>query len=207
MNPFTYQKSKHRRTLSPPAYTSYRRYKPYLRDEFRRQCVYCRLPDGVKGPDSFGVDHYRPQKLFPSLETIYSNLFYSCNCCNSRKRNFWPTAAQLQDKRFIPNPCDHIMFEHLQYRRALVTLKSPAGRQADEILDLNDDDSVKYREFVLDLIATLEKDERELLELARGIEQQMEHFPERKQELEAEKNSIDEDLATTRDHLARLGAI
>ena len=84
------------------------------------------------------------------------------------------------------------MFEHLQYRRALV--------------NLNDDDSVKYREFVLDLVDTLEKDERELVELARGIEQQMEHFLERKQELEAEKNSIDEDLAKTRDHLARLGA-
>ena len=85
------------------------------------------------------------------------------------------------------------MFEHLQYRRAPV--------------NLNDDDSLEYREFVLDLVDTLEKDERELVELARGIEQQMEHFLERKQELEAEKNSIDEDLAKTRDHLARLGAI
>jgi hypothetical protein len=98
------------------------------------------------------------------------------------------------------------MFEHLQYRRALVTLKSPAGKQADEILDLNDDDSVKYREFVLDLIATLEKDERELVELARGIERQMNQFPNRRQELEAEKNSVDEDLKKTRNHLARLGS-
>jgi hypothetical protein len=99
------------------------------------------------------------------------------------------------------------MFEHLQYRHALITLKSPAGKQADEVLDLNDDDSVKYREFVLDLIAILEKDERGLVELARGIERQMKQFPERKQELEAEKNSIDEDLNKTRDHLARLGSI
>jgi hypothetical protein len=207
LNPFTYQKSKHRRTLSPPAYASYKRYKPYLRDEFRRQCIYCRLPDGVKGPDSFGVDHYRPQKLFPSLETTYSNLFYSCNCCNSRKKNFWPTLAQLRDKKFIPNPCDHVMFEHLQYRRAEVTFKSPAGKQADEILDLNDDDSVKYREFVLDLVDTLEKEARELIALARGIEGQTKQFPEREQELEEEKNSVEADLKKTREHLARLGAI
>jgi hypothetical protein len=99
------------------------------------------------------------------------------------------------------------MFEHLQYRRALVNLKSPAGKQADEILDLNDDDSVKYREFVLDLVDTLEKDARELVESARGIERQMKQFPERKQELEEEKNSADADLKKTRDHLARLGAI
>jgi predicted nucleic acid-binding Zn-ribbon protein len=57
------------------------------------------------------------------------------------------------------------------------------------------------------LVDTLEKDVRELIELARGIERQMKQFPERKQELEAEKNSVDEDLKKTRDHLARLGAI
>ena len=99
------------------------------------------------------------------------------------------------------------MFEHLQYRRALVTLKSPAGEQADEILDLNDEDSVKYREFVLDLVTTLEKDVRELAELAREIERQLEQFPQRNHELEAEKHSVEEDLKKTRDHLARLGAI
>ena len=142
--------------------------------------------------------------VFPSLETTYSNLFYSCNCCNSRKKSFWPTAAQLRDKKFIPNPCDHIMFEHLQYRRAEVTLKSPAGKQADDILDLNDDDSVKYREFVLDLVDTLEKGARELIALVRGIEGQMKQFPERKQKLEEEKNSVEADLKKTREHLARL---
>jgi len=99
------------------------------------------------------------------------------------------------------------MFEHLQYRQAVVTLKSSAGKQADEILDLNDDDSVKYREFVLDLIDTLEKDVRELIALARGIERQIKQFPERKQVLVEEKNSVDADLSKTRDHLARLGAI
>jgi hypothetical protein len=89
----------------------------------------------------------------------------------------------------------------------MVTLKSAAGKQADEILDLNDDDSVKYREFVLDLGDTLEKDTHELMALARGIERQMKQFPERKHELEEEKNSVEADLKKTRDHLARLGAI
>ena len=99
------------------------------------------------------------------------------------------------------------MFEHLQYRRAEVTFKSPAGKQADEILDLNDDDSVKYREFVIDLVDTLEKEARELIALARGIEGQTKQFPEREQELEEEKNSAEADLKKTREHLARLGAI
>jgi len=153
LNPFAYPKSRHRRKLSPPAYSTYKPYKPYLREEFGSRCVYCCLPDGLKGPDAFGVDHYRPRKRFPALATTYSNLFYCCNCCNSRKSQFWPSAEQLRNQEFVPNPCDHVMFQHLQYKGPIIDLKSPAGRQAEKVLDFNDRASVEYRQFVLDLIA------------------------------------------------------
>lgn len=113
LNPFRYSQSRYRRKLSPPSYSDYSRYKSFLKQEFTSQCVYCRLPDGLKGEDSFSVDHYRPQSRFPELVTTYANLFYACSGCNRRKGAFWPTDAQWRAKQFIPNPCDHVMFVHL----------------------------------------------------------------------------------------------
>ena len=62
---------------------------------------------GLKGDAFFGVEHYKPSSKFKSLECTYSNLYYSCNTCNSNKGNFWPSARQLIKNLFIPNPCDH----------------------------------------------------------------------------------------------------
>lgn len=204
MNPFSYSKAQHRRKLSPPSSTNYKSYKPFLQQEFGSRCVYCCLPDGMKGYESFGVDHYRPRKLFLHLATTYSNLFYSCNCCNSRKGDFWPSADQIRDNEFIPNPCDHVMFEHLQYKGAIVTVKTPAGRQAEKILDFNDPKSVEYRQFVLDTIAAMERNRRELVEQIKKIEALMELSPDHANELKNEKASAVDDLERTEKHLTRL---
>jgi hypothetical protein len=110
------------------------------------------MPDAPKTPAAFGVDHYRPKSRpeFTSLATVYENLFYACNCCNSRKGKHWPTDEQWKRGEFIPNPCEHVMFQHLRYNDARVDTRSAAGRHADKILALNDEESVKYREFILD---------------------------------------------------------
>ena len=166
--------------------------------------MYCRLPDGIKGVDSFGIDHYKPQKIFPALATTYTNLFYCCNCCNARKGSFWPTAEQLRDQEFIPNPCDHVMFDHLQYKHAVVAVKSAAGKQADRILDLNDEQSTKYRELVLDIIKAFENDARECSESIAGLEQKIEQIPQRKAEFEMEKAAAEAELARIRANLTRI---
>jgi hypothetical protein len=158
----------------------------------------------MKGADNFGVDHYRPRKRFPELATTYSNLFYCCNCCNSRKSDFWPTADQIRGEKFIPNPCDHVMFEHLQYSRAVIRLKTAAGRHAETILDFNDPDSVAYRRFVLDLIAALEEDRREAIQTITEIDRLMKAFPQRREELESENRSANADLQRIEENLARL---
>jgi hypothetical protein len=150
VNPFIYPKSQHRRKLTAHSVASY---KAVLRLEFAFQCVYCRLPDGVKGQDNFGVDHYRPRSLFPALARTYSNLFYACNACNSRKKDFWPSSKERRDGRFIPNPCDHVMFQHLRYKGARVEPHSPAGEHTKNLLMLNDEESLQYREFVLSIVA------------------------------------------------------
>lgn len=157
----------------------------------------------MKGYESFGVDHYRPRKLFLHLATTYSNLFYSCNGCNARKGDFWPTASQM-DKEFIPNPCDHVMFEHLQYKGAVVIVKTPAGRLAEKIIDFNDPVSVEYRQFVLDTIAHMERNRQELVQQIKEIEVLIEMSPDRADEFKNEKDSAEDDLKRTEKHLIRL---
>jgi hypothetical protein len=152
VNPFQYPEQKHSRSQSPRLFADYKHYKPFLQIEFGRQCVYCRLPDGTKGADTFGVDHYRPKARFPDLKCDYGNLFYACNACNRRKGTFWPSEEEWLQEIFIPNPCDHSMAEHLQYRGARVEPLTGAGRRAEEVLSLNGEIDVRYREVVLQTI-------------------------------------------------------
>ena len=203
-NPFIYPKARHKRRETPPAYSLYRKYKPFLKKEFSSQCVYCRLPDGIQREDTFGVDHYRPQSKFPELAATYTNLFYVCNCCNRRKGNFWPTQAQERKGEFIPNACDHVMFEHLQYRFSRVETKSDAGRIANKYLDFNDEKSVQYREFILRIITGLEQDRREHQKAIQAIRQRAESNPENIEQLEQAKADAERELEEIERDLARV---
>jgi hypothetical protein len=203
LNPFRYPQSRYRRKLTPPSYSDYSRYKSTLKQEFASQCVYCRLPDGLKGEDSFSVDHYRPQSKFPGLVTTYANLLYAWSCCNRRKGAFWPADAQWRAEQFIPNPCDHVMFEHLRYRSARVQTRSPAAELAERVLMLNDEGSVEYREFVLGVIAALEEKKRRLQETIRRIDRRLSASPEQAEQLMEEKASAERDLTRLDHHLSR----
>ena len=148
MNPFSYSDSLHLRTQKPERFSDYKRYKPFLRIEFERKCVYCRMPDGVRGEEAFGVDHYRPLSKFPRLDCEYENLFYACNTCNWRKGHFWPEPQQAAEE-FIPNPCDHRMAEHLRFEGARVESVTSTGRFVIAMLFLNHPTQIEYRDFIL----------------------------------------------------------
>lgn len=155
MNPFVYPKAKHTRTQKPRQYADYRSYKDVLRIEFHRKCVYCRTPDtNAPRRDGFGVDHYRPKSVFPELATVYENLFYCCNSCNSRKRSYWPAKGD-EVKLFVPNPCDHEMYKHLRFKDDVVEGKSTAGEFTVKLLDLNEPTVVSYRQSVTQLIEAM----------------------------------------------------
>ncbi len=154
---FVYPKTRHARKHYPPQYSNYRSYKPILRQEFDGRCVYCRLPDSLKGEESFGVDHYRPKKHFPLLVTEYLNLFYACNRCNSRKGDFWPRDSDRSAGHFVPNPCEHVMFAHLRYKGAEVNAHSETGKWTIEYLDLNEERLISYRRDIINLTKQAEK--------------------------------------------------
>lgn len=144
-SPYRYPTVRHSRTITPPVFANYRLYKPYLRQEFRGQCVFCRSLDAAKGEESFGADHYRPKSRFPHLANEYRNLFYACNRCNSYKGNYWPSPGEKKRGAFVPNPCDDILSDHLRYTSGRVVAKSVTGRWVIEHLDLNDTEAVLFR--------------------------------------------------------------
>ncbi len=171
MSVFDYPKTQHARVFKPRQFKNYRTYKPYLKREFVRVCVYCRQPDSSAPNLNFGVDHYRPKGIprFAKLVCAYSNLYYCCGLCNSRKNDDWPL-DEVSGARFV-NPCDHVMFAHLRFDAATGKMepKSPNGRHMEALLQLNEPASVQYRKNTLNIIrkcdvaiATLKGDLQEL---------------------------------------------
>lgn len=149
-NPFLYPQARHRRTESPPKLGRYPLFKPYLRRDFFGRCVYCCKPDGLDPQTAhFHVEHYRPKQVFPAQELDYDNLYYACGNCNGRKGTFWPTDADLANGRWVANPCEHVMIDHLKFDRLEVQARSKAGTFMVERLDLNMSEAVSFRSFVL----------------------------------------------------------
>lgn len=168
MTTFAYPKRRHVRTQKPRQYVNYRAYKPYLQQEFARTCVYCRQPDTIGTHATFGVDHYKPKSKFPAHANDYSNLYYCCSACNSRKRDHWPL-PEYAETQFIPNPCDHVMFTHLRFQGDVVLPRTEPGRFTAELLDLNDPEVVEFRAFVFRMIDSLNAERREAEQLLSVI--------------------------------------
>jgi hypothetical protein len=133
----------------------YQSYKPYLQNEFGRTCVYCRQPDSNVPYANFGVDHYRPKGLpaFAGLECDYTNLYYCCGNCNSRKNDDWPDDEVKGP--YVVNPCDYEMAAHLRFdaKSGQVTSRTEHGLHTWDLLQLNDKNLIEYR---LNTLATLD---------------------------------------------------
>lgn len=198
--PFVYPRERHRRRLAPKQYKNYKSYKKPLREEFSKQCVYCRMPDGLASAANFGVDHYRPKEKFPALVSRYANLFYACNACNSRKSDFWPSAAERGKGIFIPNPCDHRMASHVRFRGAEVRGRSVAGKWMIELLQLDHDDITRYRAAMIATVRTLERKLAELDGALRRTAQAMETAdPVKRQRLQALATALERERTAIRD--------
>ncbi|MDB0568084.1 hypothetical protein AB6Q13_19130 [Ralstonia solanacearum] len=171
MTLFHYPKTRHTRTLKPRQFKRYQTYKRYLQTEFSRVCVYCRQPDSGARNINMQVDHYRPKShpRFGGLICAYKNLYYCCAECNTFKSNYWP--ADEKKEPFIVNPCDFAMASHLRYNSKTCEVEvhnnSRHGEWTIELLKLNDDVVVRYRQLTQATIAALDFSiKAELAELA-----------------------------------------
>lgn len=163
---YKFPKLRHKRTEAPGALSKYSDFKPYLISEFSNTCVYCRTPDFLPASEVFGVDHYLPKKHFPKLETTYSNLYFACNTCNRRKGSYFHRSAT---DPFIPNPCDHVMFDHLRYDGSTAKPHSASGKFAVDQLLLNDPDFITKRETIVACAAAVSIELDSLLKMVARL--------------------------------------
>jgi 5-methylcytosine-specific restriction endonuclease McrA len=83
---FEYPVQRNERRHGPSGYTSYERYRPWLRDEFDFRCVYCLKREAWgQMTDEFELDHFEPQSINPARRLDYTNLVYACRRCNAVK--------------------------------------------------------------------------------------------------------------------------
>lgn len=169
-NPFVYPTVKVVRRYDPrpgKPYANYRTYKPALRQEFGRRCVYCRKHDVEAEPEGFHIDHYRPVVRFPQLERDYENLFYACAACNQYKGDWW---LERGGRGLLPNPCDFVMADHLRYRGPRVTPQTTEGEIAVDVLDLNNDVRVDWRAGIITAVSALHAELKHYSKLLKATE-------------------------------------
>lgn len=97
------------RRILTRTYSDYTRYRPFLREDFRFRCAYClRNEFFVGGEAGCVMDHHRPQGGpygRPDLVSVYENLYWCCNECNSLKGDTWPSPLQYAAGRRFLDPC------------------------------------------------------------------------------------------------------
>ena len=125
------QKTKPIRTCTK-TYTRYTSFKPFIREDFNRRCGYCDDLDILYngGVRSYQIDHFKPKKFFPELETDYNNLVYCCPFCNRAKWDKW------REQGFI-DPCTDLYDEHLERdSNGEIKYKSLRGKYSYKNLNL-----------------------------------------------------------------------
>lgn len=137
--PFAFPVGAHIRRHGPAGWSDYRRYRPWLRDEFSFRCVYClnreRWMDTRRG---YQVDHFVPQKIRPDLRADYDNLLYLCAACNNLKG-----ASLLLDPCVLAlNEC---LYFHDNGTVEAIMPHEEEGQRLIDILELDQPQLVEYR--------------------------------------------------------------
>jgi hypothetical protein len=88
-------------------FNDYKKYKLFLQANFNHRCGYTDCRDNwFGGKNTFHIDHFKPKKKYPELETAYSNLVYSCSYVNILKKD--------DDSAFYLDPCENNYNEHFE---------------------------------------------------------------------------------------------
>jgi hypothetical protein len=123
MSQLPFRDSTPKRSYTGKELANYRDYKDYLEKDFNQRCGYTDCHQFWFGSKrNFQIDHFKPIKHFPELETKYSNLVYSCSYVNRAK---WDVGNYI-------DPCDIDYNQHF-YRDEL-----------GNIFPKSDSDAAKY---------------------------------------------------------------
>lgn len=144
--PYSYPATPHERKHGPSGWSDYRRYRPWLRDEFRFRCVYCLERERWRDMRvAMPVDHFVPQARAPHLKKTYENLLYLCPSCNTLKQD-----------DLLPDPCAVALGRCLRVQRdGRTEALSLEGERIVEVLELDDQRIVSHRRRIIGAILSL----------------------------------------------------
>jgi hypothetical protein len=145
---FQYNSEAHQRRHGPQGYRDYRSFKPWLRDEFAFQCVYCLWRENWcgDGDSSFSVEHLYSQVEHPERTADYENLLYACCRCNSFKQS-----------ELVLDPCLAGWGRHIEVGNdGIVVALTAEGGRLIEVCRLNRHELVRARQRITQLLDTLE---------------------------------------------------
>lgn len=145
---FEYPSQPHIRKHGPSGYSSYKLYKPWLRDEFIFQCVYCLMRETwyPNGEGNFSTDHFIPQIVAPHLAVDYDNLMYACIRCNSFKQDHIvldPAVLAMDGQLWVKDD-------------GTIEARTETAIEHIQILGLDDSRLTEYRKKMIDLFRRLQ---------------------------------------------------
>jgi hypothetical protein len=113
-------------------------------------CEYCRLGE-TDETSPFHIDHIVPIKHHGTDDLV--NLCLSCYQCNSFKGSNRAAADPITgEATFLFNPRDQTWDEHFQVNPdATLTGKTPEGRVTIDVMRINDEARVQYRQFAMSI--------------------------------------------------------
>jgi hypothetical protein len=120
----------HVRRHGPGGWSDYRKYRPWLRDEFTFRCVYCLEREAWRDMrESMHIDHFKDRKC------EYSNLLYLCPACNSQKSD-----------SILPDPCTVALGKCLRVNNdGRIEALNLDGARLIDVLALDDERTVERR--------------------------------------------------------------
>lgn len=156
---FNYPECRESRRHGPAGYARYESYRPWLRDEFVFQCVYCLKRESwgqVVG--EFELDHFKPQALFPEQALNYENLVYACARCNATKGS-----CQIDD------PFHQLHQNSIMCSNYILTGSTEAARRIIQILDLNSPMMIRWRRLFVSIVDLAAKNDPNLFQMLVGL--------------------------------------
>ena len=146
--PYAYPSTPHVRRHGPGGWGDYKKYRPWLRDEFTFRCVYCLDREVWRDMrERLHIDHFQPQALRNDLKCEYTNLLYLCPACNSQKSD-----------SILPDPCAVALADCLEVHgdgRIEAKNGNPEGEALIDLLALDDPLTVARRRRMIGMLRSL----------------------------------------------------
>lgn len=143
--PYAYPSGSHVRAHGPTGWADYRRYREWVRDDFKFRCVYCLERETWRDMRvAMQLDHFEAQVRAPGLKATYNNLLYLCPACNL-----------LKGEAELPDPCGMSLHECLKIDAdGRISASCSDGHRIIEVLELDDDRVVRHRRRIIGTIAS-----------------------------------------------------